>query len=106
MKSELRHWLKRTRHACLLIFTFLLVFSPSVIWGKLPTSTKTEQVESVIDKTETVKQASGRLQQLQTKARQSLNSAQPVMENTPPEQLQNQTGSQENSMMNHNNWLE
>lgn len=88
MNLKLRLYLKSSRIICFLVISILPVILPSLIWGKLPSGINaTEQVDSRSETTETTKQFIERLQQLQEKARQSLNSAQPVLENTPPEQL-------------------
>jgi potassium-dependent mechanosensitive channel len=86
MNFILRLWFQRLGLISFLTVTLLFGASPSLIWGKLPLNTKTEQVESIAED-ETATQTIERLQQLQAKARQSLSSAQPVLDNTPPEQL-------------------
>lgn len=86
MNCTLRLPLQREWLVSLLAVSFLLFYPPSLIWGKLPISTTAEKVESVAED-ETIIQKIERLQKLQSKARQSLGSAQPVLENTPPEQL-------------------
>jgi len=86
MNLSLRLWLHKVGLISLISVLFLLSVSPSVIWGKLPLSTKSEQLDSIAED-ETIIQKIERLVQLQAKARQSLSSAQPVLENTPPEQL-------------------
>ncbi len=88
MKVPLRIRFKIIDIFSLLAVSILLVMPPSSAWGQLPVNIiQAEQEEQKTEKIETTEQLLERLQQLQAKARQSLNSAQPVLENTPPEQL-------------------
>lgn len=73
---------------CLLVLSTFLICFPSPVRGQLPGSLfNTSPDESESEKFETPEQHLERLQQLQAKAQQSLSSAQPVLEATPPEEV-------------------
>jgi potassium efflux system protein len=88
MAIEFRPFQRIATLSCLLILSTLLTVFPSIVQGQLPVDkVQTPSVESGPERVETSEHILERLQQLQSRARQSLSGAQPVLDATPPEQL-------------------